>query len=144
MTSDNEEQQQQQQKQKTHIPGTENLNSFADKRIFVWLRDNRKLFGILRTYDQFGNLTLSDTYERFYAGLEYAQVLHGVYLVRGENVVLVGDLDAEEYEAVQRRMAKFHRPIEYVLPMVQQDTQETESRRKLLGARSEFAEYDLY
>lgn len=130
--------------QKVHIPGTENLNSFADKRIFVWLRDGRKLFGILRTYDQFGNLTLTDTYERFYAGLEYAQVLHGVYLVRGENVVLCGDFDPEENETVQRRMAKFHRPVEYVLPMVQEQMQEVESKRKLLGARSEFAEYDLY
>lgn len=139
-----EEEQQQQQNKKVHIPGTENLNSFADKRTFVWLRDGRKLFGVLRSYDQFANLTLTDTYERFYAGLEYAQVYHGVYLIRGENVVLCGDFDEAGWEGEQRRMAKFHRPVEHVLPMVQEQMQQLEAARKAMGARSEFAEYDLY
>lgn len=58
----------------------------------VFLRDGRKLFAILRTFDQFGNLLLQDAYERFYVELEYAEEYRGVYLVRGENVVLVGEL----------------------------------------------------
>jgi U6 snRNA-associated Sm-like protein LSm1 len=126
------------------IPGTENLNSFADKRVFVWLRDGRKLFGVLRSYDQFGNITLSDTSERFYASLEFAESYHGVYLVRGENIVVVGDFEAREFEALQRRMTKFRRPIEYVLPMVQEQMEQIAARRKELGAMSEFAENDLY
>lgn len=56
------------------------------------LRDGRKLFGILRSYDQFGNLTLEDTIERLYVDLEYAEDNLGPFLVRGENVVLVGEL----------------------------------------------------
>ena len=129
---------------KPFIPGTENLNSFADRRVLVWLRDGRKLFGVLRSYDQFGNITLSDTYERFYASLEFAESYHGVYLVRGENIVIVGDFDAKEFEALQRRMAKFRRPIEYVLPMVQEQMEEIATKRRELGAMSEFAENDLY
>lgn len=58
----------------------------------VWLRDGRKLFGILRTFDQFQNIVLQDTYERFYVELEYAEEYRGVFLVRGENVVLVGEI----------------------------------------------------
>lgn len=58
----------------------------------VVLRDGRKLFAILRTFDQFGNLLLQDAYERLYVELEYAEEYRGVYLVRGENVVLVGEL----------------------------------------------------
>ena len=58
----------------------------------VWLRDGRKLFGVLRTFDQFQNIVLQDTYERFYVELEYAEEYRGVFLVRGENVVLVGEI----------------------------------------------------
>jgi U6 snRNA-associated Sm-like protein LSm1 len=129
---------------KPTIPGTENLNSFADKRVFLWLRDGRKLFGVLRSFDQFGNITLSDTYERFYASLEFAESYHGVYLVRGENIVVVGDFEPREFEALQRRMTKFRRPIEYILPMVQEQMEEIATKRRELGAMSEFAENDLY
>lgn len=58
----------------------------------LWLRDGRKLYGILRSYDQYGNLILNDCYERYYLDLEYAEEHRGLYLVRGENVVLLGDL----------------------------------------------------
>lgn len=63
-----------------------------EERLLVALRDGRKLFGILRSYDQFGNLTLEDTIERLYVDLEYAEDNLGVFLVRGENIVLVGDI----------------------------------------------------
>lgn len=56
------------------------------------LRDGRRLYGVLRSYDQFGNMCLSDTVERFYVDLEYCDENLGVFLVRGENVVLVGEL----------------------------------------------------
>lgn len=58
----------------------------------VVLRDGRKLYGILRSYDQFGNLVLDDTIERLYVDLEYAEEHLGPFLVRGENVVLVGEI----------------------------------------------------
>lgn len=75
----------------------------------VSLRDGRKFFGVLRSFDQFGifwfffnlflrficfqgNLLLTDVYERYYVDLEYGEEYRGVYLIRGENVVLVGEL----------------------------------------------------
>lgn len=55
------------------------------------LRDGRRLFATLRSFDQFGNLLLQDCVERFYVDLEFAEERHGgVFLVRGENVALVG------------------------------------------------------
>ena len=65
---------------------------FLLERLLVVLRDGRRVFGILRSYDQFGNLTLEDTIERFYVDLGYAEDNLGVFLVRGENIVLVGEL----------------------------------------------------
>ena len=47
---------------------------------------------MLRSYDQFGNIVLNDCYERYYLDLEYAEEYRGVYLMRGENIVLVGEL----------------------------------------------------
>lgn len=73
------------------------------------LRDGRKLIGVLRSYDQFGemcrtmsdpcplrlapaNLVLEDTIERIYHGAIYGDIHRGVFLIRGENVVLVGEV----------------------------------------------------
>ncbi|PWN46534.1 Sm-like ribonucleo protein [Violaceomyces palustris] len=70
----------------------------VDKKMVVLLRDGKKLIGVLRSYDQFANLVLQDTIERVYVGNRYGDIPRGVFLVRGENVVLLGeiDLDAED------------------------------------------------
>lgn len=88
------------------VPGANNLTEFLDRiqktvsdewrllceieRLLIVLRDGRKLYGILRSYDQFGNIVLADTIERIYVDLEYAEENLGVFLARGENIVLVG------------------------------------------------------
>ena len=38
------------------------------------------------------NLVLQDTIERVYAGNLYAEVPRGIFLVRGENVLLLGEV----------------------------------------------------
>jgi U6 snRNA-associated Sm-like protein LSm1 len=85
--------------------------------MLVILRDGKKLHGVLRSYDQFGeapshlitqrsayfpnfcgmkiieaNLVLEDTYERIYHDNEFAERWLGVFVVRGENVVLLGEI----------------------------------------------------
>lgn len=62
------------------------------ERCLLWLRDGRKLYGLLRSFDQFGNLVLTDCFERYYLDLEFAEEYRGIYLVRGENVVLLAEL----------------------------------------------------
>lgn len=86
----------------------------------VALRDGRKLIGVLRSWDQFGisplmtahcatsntspaNLVLQSTIERIFVapssasetGL-YADVKRGIFLVRGENVLLLGEIDLDK------------------------------------------------
>lgn len=77
----------------------------VDKRVCVTLRDGRNLFGILRTFDQFANLVLQDTVERIYLNNEaegqpltdhakrFGEIYRGVFMIRGENVVMLGELD---------------------------------------------------
>lgn len=84
---------------------------FLEKLVLV-LRDGRKLIGVLRSWDQFGlhliewsswfpftetlfsvaNLVLADTIERVFAQDVYADIPRGVFLIRGENVLLLGEI----------------------------------------------------
>ncbi|CAD6576375.1 MAG: SM-like, degradation of cytoplasmic mRNAs and positively regulates transcription initiation [Cyphobasidiales sp. Tagirdzhanova-0007] len=74
------------------------LVDIVDKKVIVVLRDGKKLIGVLRSYDQYANLVLMDTLERIQAGRLFAEVPRGLFIIRGENVVLLGeiDLDAED------------------------------------------------
>lgn len=58
----------------------------------VLLRDGRTLIGYLRSVDQFANLVLHRTIERIHVGKEYGDIPRGVFIVRGENVVLLGEI----------------------------------------------------
>lgn len=77
----------------------------VDRKIFVLMRDGRKLFGILRTFDQFANLVLQDAVERIYLNEDdkdelsppqsFSETYRGVFMIRGENVVMMGELDID-------------------------------------------------
>jgi len=68
--------------------------------MLVVLRDGRKLHGVLRSYDQFANLVLEDTVERIFHGKAFAEHWHGLFLIRGENVVLLGEIDLDQEDDV--------------------------------------------
>ncbi|KAL5612086.1 hypothetical protein BROUX41_000366 [Berkeleyomyces rouxiae] len=78
------------------------LLDLTDKKLVVVLRDGRKLFGMLRSFDQFANLVLQSTTERLFVppsspttpGL-FTDIDRGVFLVRGENVLLLGEIDMD-------------------------------------------------
>lgn len=61
--------------------------------IKVILRDGKTLIGYLRSIDQYANLLLSSTIERVHVGKKYGDIPRGCYIVRGENVVLIGEVD---------------------------------------------------
>lgn len=74
------------------------LASYLDKKLLVLLRDGRKLIGILRSFDQFANAVLENALERIIVGDLYCDIPLGLYVIRGENVVLIGELDPEREE----------------------------------------------
>lgn len=110
----------------TNVPFTTSgaLVDIVDKKILVSLRDGRSLIGVLRSYDQFANLVLQDAIERIHVGVgkeeerktgQYADIWRGIYLIRGENVVLLGEVDLDrEDEAISRCELL---PIEQVLDL---------------------------
>ncbi|XP_030842188.1 U6 snRNA-associated Sm-like protein LSm1 [Strongylocentrotus purpuratus] len=78
-----------------YMPGTASLIDEINKKLLVVLRDGRTLIGILRSIDQFANLVLHRTIERIHVGRQYGDIPRGVFVVRGENVVLLGEIDTE-------------------------------------------------
>ncbi|XP_037068117.1 U6 snRNA-associated Sm-like protein LSm1 [Pollicipes pollicipes] len=64
-----------------------------DRKVMVLLRDGRTLIGILRSVDQFANLVLDKTTERIHVGKQFGDIYRGIFVVRGENVVVVGLID---------------------------------------------------
>ncbi|EHY53427.1 hypothetical protein HRR83_003633 [Exophiala dermatitidis] len=105
------------------------LLDLTDKKLLLVLRDGRKIFGVLRSWDQFANLVLTDTRERYFVSIPagtspdaisatasqdapslsantslstatlprnlYCDIPRGTYLVRGENVLLLGEVDLD-------------------------------------------------
>jgi len=79
----------------------------VDRKMLVVLRDGRKLQGVLRSYDQFANLVLEDTVERIYHENVFAEQPRGLFLIRGENVVLLGEVDLDQEDEVPLRQVEW-------------------------------------
>ncbi|KAJ8400093.1 hypothetical protein AAFF_G00401320 [Aldrovandia affinis] len=112
-----------------YMPGTASLIEDIDKKHLVLLRDGRTLIGFLRSIDQFANLVLHQTVERIHVGKKYGDIPRGIFIVRGENVVLLGEIDLEkEYDTVLKQVS-----IEEILEeqRAQQQTKVEAERAKL-------------
>lgn len=64
-----------------------------DKRILILLRDGSQFLGDLRSFDQYGNLVLEAAVKREVVGQQYCDVYFGAQIIRGENIVLFGEID---------------------------------------------------
>ncbi|KAJ9607750.1 snRNP Sm protein [Cladophialophora chaetospira] len=75
------------------------LNTYIDKKVLVITVDGRTLVGTLLSFDQVTNIVLNDTVERIIRPADdpepSSQVSHGLYLVRGDNITIVGLVDEE-------------------------------------------------
>ncbi|OQO04904.1 hypothetical protein B0A48_07921 [Cryoendolithus antarcticus] len=75
------------------------LNSYLNKKVLILTVDGRTLTGTLISCDQVTNIVLQDTIERIIREPDdeepSAEQAHGLYLVRGDNVVICGLVDEE-------------------------------------------------
>ena len=72
------------------------LEGYVDKCVHVVTNDGRNLVGLLKGFDQTTNVILDECHERVFsteAGVE--QVVLGLYIVRGDNIAVVGEVDEE-------------------------------------------------
>ncbi|KAI9820589.1 MAG: SM-like, degradation of cytoplasmic mRNAs and positively regulates transcription initiation [Pycnora praestabilis] len=71
------------------------------------------------------NLVLQDTIERIFVQKLYADIPRGVFLVRGENVLLLGEIDLDEDDYIPEPFQKA--PVEQVFAL---QKKEQESRKR--------------
>ncbi|KAI1733037.1 LSM domain-containing protein [Ditylenchus destructor] len=72
---------------------TQELESFMNKIISVITGDGRNIIGTLKGFDQTINLVLEDSHERVYSEVGVSQIPLGLYIVRGDNVAVIGEID---------------------------------------------------
>jgi U6 snRNA-associated Sm-like protein LSm1 len=72
------------------ITGSRENEVFLDKKTVVLLRDGTYFYGTFRSFDQFNNITLEDTVERVFFENMFSDKKVGLYVIRGESIVLVG------------------------------------------------------
>lgn len=73
-----------------------NLESYISRTILVITVDGRQIVGTLKGFDQTINIVIDDCHERVYnsiSGVE--QVPLGLYIMRGDNVAVVGEIDED-------------------------------------------------
>ncbi|KAJ1985499.1 hypothetical protein H4R33_004001 [Dimargaris cristalligena] len=123
------------------------LIDLLDKRLMVVLRDGRKIIGFLRSYDQFANLVLQDSVERIYVKNFYGDIDRGVFLIRGENVVLLGEIDNIKDDDLPLTQLSF----EEVVRMRKEEADDRQKKERLRnqllhnhGFSVDFLDTDLY
>jgi len=64
--------------------------------VAIVTQDGRMIVGTLKGFDQTVNLILDESHERVFsstAGVQ--QVVLGLYIIRGDNVAIIGEIDDE-------------------------------------------------
>ena len=70
------------------------LETLVSRVISVVTADGRMIVGTLKGFDQTVNLILDESHERVFSsshGVE--QVMLGLYIIRGDNVAVIGEVD---------------------------------------------------
>lgn len=114
------------------LPGAASLYEQLDKLVLVCLRDGRSFFGWLRSFDQYANLILDNTVERLTVEDSYADIPIGIFVIRGENVMLLGEVDESRELQVGASMTQVsEREIRRALASQKEDREAARRGEKL-------------
>ncbi|XP_014786961.1 U6 snRNA-associated Sm-like protein LSm1 [Octopus bimaculoides] len=119
----------------SYLPGTASLVEEIDKKLLVVLRDGRTLIGFLRSVDQFANLALHRTIERIHVGKKYGDIPRGIFIIRGENVVLLGEIDVENENSQDLEQVSIDEILEMQREQQLRQLEEEERKKKALLER---------
>ena len=72
------------------------LESYINRSVLVITGDGRVIVGTLKGFDQTINIVLDDSHERVFSTAEGVDRVNlGLYIVRGDNVATIGEVDTE-------------------------------------------------
>ena len=84
------------------------LGKAIGRRVSVMTSDGRHLLGVLRGVDQFLNLVLEDVTDMLYSLDEAPEEIPcGAFMVRGDDVLVVGAVDTAEEAGLNRDNLRF-------------------------------------
>lgn len=69
---------------------TRDYEKYLEQEVVVMLRDGRYLYGIMKSFDQFNSITLDRVIERIFHDGKYAERKHELFIIRGENITMIG------------------------------------------------------
>ncbi|KAF9591055.1 hypothetical protein IFM89_001265 [Coptis chinensis] len=76
--------------------GGPGLESVVDQQISIITNDGRNIVGVLKGFDQATNIILDESHERVFSTKEgVKQLVLGFYIIRGDNISIVGEVDEE-------------------------------------------------
>ncbi|KAI8977404.1 n-alpha-acetyltransferase 38, NatC auxiliary subunit-like protein [Mycotypha africana] len=76
------------------------LQPYVDNKVLVLTLDGRILIGTLRGTDQTANIILEHCEERVFSSEGTEVVKLGLFLIRGDNVCTIGEIDTEKDESI--------------------------------------------
>lgn len=86
---------------------------YLEKSTVVMLREDRYLYGVLKSFDQYNSIALNFVTERIFHENCFAERRLGLVSLRGENIVLIGicspdlkKLKKVEYDTLLREIDK--------------------------------------
>uniref|UniRef100_A0A8B9U731 U6 snRNA-associated Sm-like protein LSm8 n=4 Tax=Anatidae TaxID=8830 RepID=A0A8B9U731_9AVES len=80
---------------------TSALEGYINRTVAVITSDGRMIVGTLKGFDQTINLILDESHERVFSSSQgVEQVVLGLYIVRGDNVAVIGEIDEETDSAL--------------------------------------------
>nr|ACI67678.1 U6 snRNA-associated Sm-like protein LSm8 [Salmo salar] len=72
------------------------LESYINRTVATVTSDGRMIVGTLKGFDQTINLILDESHERVFSSSQgVEQVVLGLYIVRGDNVAVIGEIDED-------------------------------------------------
>ena len=92
--------------------------AYLEQSVVVMLRDGRYLYGTMKSFDQFNSITLDGVIERIFLDGQYAEKRHELFIIRGENIMMMGMgvLDAKDglvqadFSVLRSRIQSLHAP----------------------------------
>lgn len=69
------------------------LESFMNNIVSVITADGRNFVGTLKGFDQTINMILDESHERVFSPAGMEQIVLGLHIIRGDNVVVIGQVD---------------------------------------------------
>lgn len=83
------------------------LEDYVTKQVTVITNDGRNIVGVLRGIDQVCNIILEKSEERVFASDSPVQFVSlGLYVIRGDNIAVVGLVDQDKEEKTQWQSIK--------------------------------------